>query len=77
MLIDVAIYRTLEKRLMDLKQQFLKVYSTLPLGIRKEIVIVLDAPVGPVSWEAAYLEVENRTAVSEVILTKLHELQII
>ncbi|MFH1704955.1 MAG: hypothetical protein ABII13_00835 [Patescibacteria group bacterium] len=62
---------------MDLKQRFLKVYSTLPLGVRKEIVAVLDSPTGPVSWEAAYIEVENDTPTSAVILEKLDQLQVI
>lgn len=62
---------------MDLKQRFLKVYSTLPLGVRKEIVVVLDPPVGPVSWEAAYIEVENGTQTASVILEKLEQLQAI
>ena len=35
---------------MDKKQSFLKIYSTLPLGVRKEIVAVLDDPLGPVSF---------------------------
>ncbi len=62
---------------MDLKQRFLKVYSTLPLGVRKEIVVVLDQSTGPVSWEVAYIEVENDTPAASVILEKLDQLQII
>ncbi|OGL73331.1 hypothetical protein A3E39_00095 [Candidatus Uhrbacteria bacterium RIFCSPHIGHO2_12_FULL_60_25] len=62
---------------MELKQRFLRVYSTLPLGVRKEIVTVLDDPTGPVSWEAAYIEVENDTEISKVILEKLEQLQLI
>ena len=61
----------------DLKQRFLRVYSTLPLGVRKEIVVVLDPPVGPVSWEAAYLEIEQETELAEKILEKLDRLQVI
>lgn len=61
----------------DLKQRFLKVYSTLPLGVRKEIVVVLDPPVGPVSWEAAYLEVEQETDLAATILEKVVQLQAI
>jgi hypothetical protein len=62
---------------MDLKQRFLKVYSTLPLGVRKEIVVVLDEPTGPVSWEAAYIEVENETPISGLILEKLNNFELI
>ncbi len=62
---------------MDLKQRFLRVYSTLPLGVRKEIIVVLDVPIGPVTWEAAYIEVENETKISNVILEKLEQLELI
>ena len=62
---------------MDLKQRFLKVYSTLPLGVRKEIVAVLEDPIGPVSWEAAYIEVENDTEIAKKILEMLEKLQLI
>lgn len=61
----------------DLKQRFLKVYSTLPLGVRKEIVVVLDPPVGPVSWEVAYLEVEQETDLATTILEKIVQLKVI
>ena len=56
---------------MDRKQQFLQIYSTLPLGVRKEIVSVLDDPIGPVSWEVAFIEVENNTETGNLILEKL------
>ena len=62
---------------MDRKQQFLQVYSTLPLGVRKEIVAVLDNPIGPVSWEVAFVEVENDTEMGKLILGKLALMNII
>ncbi len=62
---------------MDKKQQFLKVYSSLPLGIRKEIVAVLDDPVGPVTWEAAFIEVNQDTPMGIKILDKLIAMEII
>lgn len=61
----------------DLKQRFLKIYSTLPLGVRKEIVVVLDPPVGPISWEVAHLEVEQETDLATTILEKIVHLQAI
>lgn len=63
--------------IMDRKQQFLKIYSSLPLGIRKEIIAVLDEPVGPVTWEVAYIEIENDTSLGQQILDKLVNLEII
>ncbi len=62
---------------MDKKQSFLKIYSTLPLGVRKEIVAVLDDPLGPVSWEVAYIEVENDTPLGQKLLEKLVKMEII
>ena len=62
---------------MDRKQQFLQVYSTLPLGVRKEIVAVLDDPIGPVSWEVAFIEVENETPLGLEILDRLASMEII
>jgi hypothetical protein len=61
---------------MELKARFLKVYSTLPLGARKEIVLSLD-PEGPITWEVAYIEVENDTQLSIQILEKLELLGVI
>ena len=58
------------------KEQFLKVYANLPLGVRKEIILVLDNH-GPITWDVAYIEVTNDTALSKTILTKLQELEII
>lgn len=44
---------------MDLRAKFLKVYANLPLGVREEIIIVIDGE--PLSWKAAKLEVEQQT----------------
>lgn len=62
---------------MDIKYRFLRVYAILPLGVRNEIVVVLDPPIGPITWEAAYVEVTNDTPTSHIILRKLDELQLI
>ena len=62
---------------MDKKQSFLKIYSTLPLGVRKEIVAVLDDPVGPISWEVAFIEVESNTPIGQQVLEKLGKMEII
>jgi len=58
------------------REKFLKVYSNLPINIRKEVILVLDDN-GPISWEVAYLEVENKTKLGDRILKKLSELKII
>lgn len=61
---------------MQNKDIFLKIYSSLPLGVRKEIISVLP-DFGPITWEVAYLEVSNETKVGEVILEKLNKMGII
>lgn len=58
------------------KENFLKVYANLPLGLREDIVLVLDGR-GPITWNAAYLEINNNTELSQAILEKLTDLKII
>ncbi|MFQ5621088.1 MAG: hypothetical protein ACE5FT_04555 [Candidatus Nanoarchaeia archaeon] len=60
----------------DLRSRFLKAYSGLPLSLRKEIILVLDEK-GPITWEVAYVEVENKTDLGNLILQKLAELNFI
>lgn len=58
------------------KENFLKVYANLPLGLREDIILVLDN-FGPITWNAAYLEINNDTKLSRFILEKLTDLRII
>ncbi len=58
------------------REKFLKVYSNLPINLRKEVILVLEEK-GPISWEVAYLEVENKTKLGEKILERLSKLKII
>lgn len=58
------------------KERFLKVYSNLPLNLRDEIVLVLPGK-GPITWNVAYLEINNDTPLGKEILEKLIELQIV
>ncbi len=58
------------------KEKFLEFYANLPLGIRKEIVCVLDDK-GPITWNVAYIEVDNNTNMGKEILRRLEEMEII
>ncbi|OIO49625.1 MAG: hypothetical protein CO042_01725 [Parcubacteria group bacterium CG_4_9_14_0_2_um_filter_41_8] len=58
------------------KEKFLKIYANLPLGIRQEIILVLDDK-RTMTWDAAFVEVDNDTELSKIILEKLERLQII
>lgn len=57
------------------KEKFLKVYANLPLGIREEIILLLEDK--PITWNAAYLEVNNDTRNSQEILRKLEEFKML
>lgn len=57
------------------REKFLKAFANLPLGARKEIILVLEE--GPITWEVAYLEVKNNTAKGKIILEKLNALKLI
>ena len=56
-------------------ERFMKVYSNLPINVRKEIVIVIDDQ--PISWEVAYKEIIGDTELGKKIVEKLVELDVI
>ena len=58
------------------KEKFFRVYANLPVGLRDQVVIVLP-DIGPLSWNAAYIEVSNGTKAGDTIVKKLIELKII
>ena len=56
-------------------ERFMKVYSNIPINLRKEIILVIDDQ--PITWNVAYLEIKNDTPLGKKILQKLLELEII
>ncbi|MFA6551073.1 MAG: hypothetical protein WCV41_00880 [Patescibacteria group bacterium] len=60
---------------MENKEQFLKIYANLPLGVRQEIILILDNQ--PITWDVVYNEVISNTPLSETILEKLKKLKFI
>jgi hypothetical protein len=58
------------------KARFLKVYSNLPINLRNDIVLVLDGQ-GPITWNVAYIEINNETKLGGEIFNKLVKLKII
>lgn len=62
--------------MLMLKERFLKIYASLPINLRDEIILVLPER-GPVTWNIVYLEVKQNTKLSEEILKRLDELGII
>ena len=59
------------------KNNFFKVYANLPVNVRKEVVLDLGEPTGPITWEIAYREINAETDLGGKILTKLMELGIV
>lgn len=53
----------------DGKARFMKVYSDLPINIRREIIAIIDGE--PISWNVAFLEIKNKTELGQEILNKL------
>jgi hypothetical protein len=60
---------------MDISR-FLKVYANLPVGLRQEIVVVIDE-VGPLTWNTAYVEISQNTELGKKIMDKLIEMEVI
>ena len=58
------------------KEKFFRVYANLPIGLRDQVVIVVPE-IGPMSWNAAYTEVNNSTKIGDLIVEKLIEQKII
>lgn len=58
------------------KEKFFRVYANLPVGLRDQIVITLPE-IGPMSWNASYVEVNNGTKIGDAIVEKLIKLKII
>ena len=53
----------------DKKARFMKVYSDLPINIRREVISIIDKE--PISWNVAFLEIKNETELGEKILNNL------
>ncbi len=56
-------------------ERFMKVYSNIPINLRKEIILVVDDQ--PITWNVAYIEIKDNTPLGKKILQKLVELEII
>jgi len=58
------------------ESRFRRIYANLPINLRDEIILVIPEK-GPITWNVAYLEIENETRLGKIILEKLEELKII
>ena len=53
----------------DKRARFMKVYSDLPINIRREVISIIEKE--PISWNVAFHEIKNETELGEKILNKL------
>ena len=60
---------------MTRKEKFYKVYSNLPIPLRREIVVVIDKE--PISWSVAKIEIDGGTELGEKILEQLSNFKFI
>lgn len=60
---------------METKTKFLRIYANLPLSHRSEIIVVLSNE--PLTWNSAWIEIENDTLKGKKILEKLVKMKII
>lgn len=58
---------------MGNKERFLQTYANLPVNIRNEIIYVLPDN-RPLTWNAAFIEVDNDTELGKQIVSKLAKL---
>ena len=61
---------------MGNKEKFLNIYANLPIGVRQEIILVMDDN-KTISWNVAYNEVTSDTPLAKIILEKLENLKFI
>ena len=55
-----------------LKAKFLKLFASVPLPLRDEIIALVDNQ--PISWSAAYGEVKQDADKAKIILTHLKQI---
>ena len=63
------------KDIKTLDAQFRKMYANLPLGVRSDIIAVIDGD--PMSYQVCWLEIKQETKMAETILRYLDELKFI
>mgnify|MGYP001184900425 CR=1 FL=1 len=64
------------------KARFMQVYQNLLLNERKNTIVIIEQKGktperAPISWDIAYIEIDQETEVGEIILNKLIRLELI
>ncbi|MCL2869944.1 hypothetical protein FWF48_04055 [Candidatus Saccharibacteria bacterium] len=55
--------------------KFIRIYANLPSKLREQIVVIIDDK--PMTWNAAFIEIDNKTDLGRKILKKLEKMGII
>ena len=59
----------------NLKSRFYKTFANLPLGVRDEIMLVIDGQ--PMTWNVIKLEVDTNSKLSKEALNLMSELKLL
>lgn len=59
----------------DKREKFLKIYPNIPEGLRKDIIAVVAGKT--YTWDVAFFQIKNNTALGKKILKELEILKII
>ena len=59
----------------NLKSRFYKTFANLPLGVRDEIMLVMDGQ--PMTWNVIKLEVDTNSKLSKKALSLMSELKLL
>lgn len=60
---------------MDQRSKFLKIYANVPDALREDIMVMVSQK--PYTWNTAFLEIRNNTALGNKIITALEEMKIL
>ena len=66
---------TEKKDLEVLRSKFFKSYASMPLNLRDEIVAIFEEK--PVSWTAAFIEINGKTKKGDKILELMDNLRLL
>lgn len=61
-----------EMQTEELRTKFIKAYASVPDTLREDVIAVIDNK--PYSWNAAYVEINGKTALGDRIIKKLEEI---
>ena len=55
----------------DKREKFFRIYANIPNTLRNDIIVVVDDK--PYTWDVAYFEIKNKTALGQKILKEFSE----